>query len=81
MQKEAMIVIVRTLLQLQAAVHGQSQEVFVVGELASAIKRTLESQKDIEAADELHQLINAYDVVDYRNLGHYEGLILSRKLN
>lgn len=72
--------IVRSFSQMRKAAHEKNQEVVVVGELASAIKKAFEYPKDIEVEDDLHALINSYDVVDYRNMGNYEGLILCRKL-
>ena len=72
--------IVRSFSQMRKAAHEKNQEVVVVGELASAIKKAFECPKDIEVEDDLHALINSYDVVDYRNMSNFEGLILCRKL-
>lgn len=72
--------IARSFSQMKKAALEKSQEVVVVGELASAIKKAFEYPKDIEIEDDLHALIHSYDVVDYRNMGTYEGLILCRKL-
>ena len=73
-------VIVQTLSQMRQAAREKSREVVVVGELASAIKRAFEEPEEIEAEDDLYGLLNAYDVVDYRNIGQYEGLMLCRKV-
>jgi hypothetical protein len=72
--------IVHSFSQMRKAAREKSQEVVVVGALASAIKRAFECPEEIEKEDDLHELIHAYDVVDYRNLNQYEGLILCRKL-
>ena len=75
-----MRLIVQTLSQMRQAAREKSREVVVVGELASAIKRAFEDPEEIEAEDDLYGLLNAYDVVDYRNIGQYEGLMLCRKV-
>lgn len=71
--------IVRSFSQMRKAAYEKSWEVVVVGELASAIKKAFEYPKDIEVEDDLHALINSYDVEYYQNMCNFEGPILCRK--
>lgn len=74
------MVTVRTFSELQEAICEEVQEMLVVDGLAAEVKSAFECSKNCNSNEILRQLVALYDVVDYRNTGRYEGLILSLKL-
>ena len=74
------MVTVHTISQLQETIREGVQEMLAIGGLADEIKNEFKCPKGSKFNKILRQVVAWFDMVDSRNTGRYEGLILSFKL-